>query len=114
MVSQSKLVKGLMVKCTWPKIKRPEKQLDNEKEWFHITTIREIKILKKLDHKKIVRLKEIVTSTSTEKDEQNSQEGGKFKGGIYMVFEYMDHDLIGLSDRPRLLQFPKLREQLIH
>lgn len=24
----------------------------------------------------------------------------KYKGGIYMVFEYMDHDLTGLADRP--------------
>ncbi|XP_062099575.1 cyclin-dependent kinase C-1-like [Humulus lupulus] len=77
-------------------------RMDNEKEGFPITAIREIKILKKLDHENIVKLKEIVTSTSTEKDEQNSQEGGKFKGGIYMVFEYMDHDLTGLSDRPGL------------
>ena len=27
-------------------------------------------------------------------------EGNKYKGSIYMVFEYMDHDLTGLSDRP--------------
>lgn len=27
-------------------------------------------------------------------------EGNKYKGGIYMVFEYMDHDLTGLADRP--------------
>ena len=27
-------------------------------------------------------------------------EGSKYKGSIYMVFEYMDHDLTGLSDRP--------------
>ena len=25
-----------------------------------------------------------------------------YKGSIYMVFEYMDHDLTGLSDRPGL------------
>ena len=29
-------------------------------------------------------------------------DGNKFKGGIYMVFEYMDHDLTGLADRPGL------------
>jgi len=27
-------------------------------------------------------------------------DANKFKGSIYMVFEYMDHDLTGLSDRP--------------
>jgi len=27
-------------------------------------------------------------------------DGNKYKGSIYMVFEYMDHDLTGLADRP--------------
>jgi len=61
-------------------------RMDNEKEGFPITAIREIKILKSLDHKNVIKLKEIVTS--------------KNKGSIYMVFEYMDHDLTGLADRP--------------
>lgn len=29
-------------------------------------------------------------------------ENNKYKGSIYMVFEYMDHDLTGLADRPGL------------
>ena len=37
-------------------------RMDNEKEGFPITAIREIKILKVLNHKNVVRLKEIVTS----------------------------------------------------
>ncbi|GMN33783.1 hypothetical protein TIFTF001_004344 [Ficus carica] len=79
-------------------------RMDNEKEGFPITAIREIKILKKLDHENVIKLKEIVTSSENEKDEQNNQvtESNKFKGGIYMVFEYMDHDLTGLADRPGL------------
>lgn len=41
-------------------------RMDNEKkEGFPITAIREIKILKKLHHKNVVRLKEIVTSKGT-------------------------------------------------
>ncbi|CAI5484422.1 unnamed protein product [Closterium sp. Yama58-4] len=67
-------------------------RMDNEKEGFPITAIREIKILKKLKHENIVNLKEIVTS--------KAEESNKYKGSIYMVFEYMDHDLTGLSDRP--------------
>ncbi|KAK6138267.1 hypothetical protein DH2020_028014 [Rehmannia glutinosa] len=65
-------------------------RMDNEREGFPITAIREIKILKKLHHENVIKLKEIVTST----------DGNKYRGGIYMVFEYMDHDLTGLADRP--------------
>mmetsp|Transcript_20699 Transcript_20699/g.61713 ORF Transcript_20699/g.61713 Transcript_20699/m.61713 type:complete len:353 (-) Transcript_20699:708-1766(-) len=65
-------------------------RMDNEKEGFPITAIREIKILKVLNHKNIVRLHEIVTS-----DASDYNHG---KGSIYMVMEYCDHDLTGLSD----------------
>ncbi|XP_078441073.1 cyclin-dependent kinase C-2-like isoform X2 [Wolffia australiana] len=75
-------------------------RMDNEREGFPITAIREIKILKKLHHDNIIRLKEIVTSPGPEKDEHGKLDGNKYKGSIYMVFEYMDHDLTGLSDRP--------------
>ncbi|KAJ4980056.1 hypothetical protein NE237_010836 [Protea cynaroides] len=75
-------------------------RMDNEREGFPITAIREIKILKKLHHDNVIKLKEIVTSPGPEKDEQGRPDGNKYKGGIYMVFEYMDHDLTGLSDRP--------------
>lgn len=75
-------------------------RMDNEKEGFPITAIREIKILKKLHHENVIKLKEIVTSPGPEKDEQGRPDGNKYKGGIYMVFEYMDHDLTGLADRP--------------
>ncbi|KAF8719882.1 hypothetical protein HU200_024643 [Digitaria exilis] len=76
-------------------------RMDNEREGFPITAIREIKILKKLHHQNVINLKEIVTSPGLERDEQGKHiEGYKYKGSIYMVFEYMDHDLTGLSDRP--------------
>ena len=41
---------------------KPETAQDNEKEGFPITAIREIKILKNLAHKNVVKLKEIVVS----------------------------------------------------
>lgn len=75
-------------------------RMDNEREGFPITAIREIKILKKLQHDNVIKLKEIVTSPGPEKDEKGKTDGNKYKGSIYMVFEYMDHDLTGLSDRP--------------
>ncbi|XP_057830855.1 cyclin-dependent kinase C-2 isoform X2 [Cryptomeria japonica] len=75
-------------------------RMDNEREGFPITAIREIKILKKLKHDNVIKLKEIVTSPGPENDEQGNSDGNKYNGSIYMVFEYMDHDLTGLSDRP--------------
>ncbi|KAH9317744.1 hypothetical protein KI387_019513 [Taxus chinensis] len=75
-------------------------RMDNEREGFPITAIREIKILKKLKHDNVIKLKEIVTSPGPENDEQGISDGNKYNGSIYMVFEYMDHDLTGLSDRP--------------
>ena len=60
-------------------------KLEGEREGFPITAIREIKILKSLNHDNVINMKEIVTS--------------KNKSSIYMVFEYMDHDLTGLAGR---------------
>ncbi|KAM7277466.1 hypothetical protein ACFE04_019332 [Oxalis oulophora] len=77
-------------------------RMDNEREGFPITAIREIKILKKLHHDNVINLKEIVTSPGRDQDDQGKQDGNKYKGGIYMVFDYMDHDLTGLADRPGL------------
>lgn len=97
-------------------------RMDNEKEGFPITAIREIKILKSLDHKNVIRLKEIVTSKVSfvssyslvfcthellrvfihtgSSDLLQAHASNQNKGSIYMVFEYMDHDLTGLADRP--------------
>jgi len=65
-------------------------RMDNEKEGFPITAIREIKILKILNHKNVVRLKEIVTSKGSDYNQG--------KGSIYMVMEFLEHDLTGLTD----------------
>ncbi|KAM9332095.1 cyclin-dependent kinase 13 [Pholidichthys leucotaenia] len=67
-------------------------RLDNEKEGFPITAIREIKILRQLNHKSIINMKEIVTDKEDALDFKND------KGAFYLVFEYMDHDLMGLLE----------------
>ncbi|KAL6198972.1 hypothetical protein ACLB2K_028760 [Fragaria x ananassa] len=67
-----------------------------EKEGFPLTAIREIKILNKLLHENIIKLKEIVTSPVR----SPSVDDGDMTD-IYMVFEYMDHDLTGLAKRAR-------------
>ncbi|KAK9678605.1 hypothetical protein RND81_11G222400 [Saponaria officinalis] len=63
---------------------------EDDKEGFPITAVREIKILTKLHHENVIRLKEVVTS----------DDKSKYCGNVYLVFEYMDHDLTGLSERP--------------
>lgn len=40
-------------------------RMDNEKEGFPITAVREIKLLKTLHHENVIRLKEIVRSKGT-------------------------------------------------
>lgn len=67
-------------------------RLENEKEGFPITAVREIKILKQLNHENIVNLKEIVT------DKSNVLGFKKDKGAFYLVFEFLDHDLMGLLE----------------
>lgn len=65
-------------------------RLENEREGFPITAVREIKILRQLRHENIVNLCEIVT------DKDNPADFKKDKGAFFLVFDYMDHDLYGL------------------
>ena len=51
-------------------------RLDNEKEGFPITAIREIKILRQLNHRSVVNMKEIVT------DKQDALDFKKDKGWL--------------------------------
>lgn len=68
-------------------------RMDQEKEGFPVTAIRELKMLRSLRHENIVNLKEIVTGQNRNRARRNKHE-------IYMVFEYVDHDLTGLMDTP--------------
>lgn len=49
---------------------------------------REIQILRRLDHPNVMKLEGIVTS--------------RMSCNLYLVFEYMEHDLTGLVARPDL------------
>ncbi|KAI0037132.1 kinase-like domain-containing protein, partial [Vararia minispora EC-137] len=71
--------------------------MHNEKEGMPVTALREIKILKALKHKNIIELLDMFVVHSTGKDEPLS---------VYMVFPYMDHDLAGLLENPRVSLSP--------
>lgn len=66
-------------------------RLENEKEGFPITAVREIQILRQLAHKNIVNLKEIVMDARAINEIRNDT-------SFYLVFEYCDHDLFGILD----------------
>ncbi|KAJ7068303.1 Pkinase-domain-containing protein [Mycena amicta] len=55
-------------------------RMESEKEGFPVTAMREIKLLQSLRHENVVRLFEMMVSN----------------GSVYMVFEYMEHDLTGI------------------
>ncbi|CAM9431990.1 unnamed protein product [Ascophyllum nodosum] len=67
-----------------------------------LTAIREMKILTELSHPSMVRLLEIVTSVGEEDDEDDEKDtprtDRKRRGSLYIVLEYLEHDLAGLLD----------------
>eukprot|EP00485_Elphidium_margaritaceum_P014973 CAMPEP_0202726930 /NCGR_PEP_ID=MMETSP1385-20130828/184861_1 /ASSEMBLY_ACC=CAM_ASM_000861 /TAXON_ID=933848 /ORGANISM="Elphidium margaritaceum" /LENGTH=765 /DNA_ID=CAMNT_0049393159 /DNA_START=51 /DNA_END=2348 /DNA_ORIENTATION=- len=85
--------------------------MQNEKalfDGFHITAIREIKILKSLHHTNIIKLHDVICDREnimqTYEDAINANKTSKNKSSAssarsmqtYMIFEYMEHDLSGL------------------
>ena len=62
--------------------------MENEKEGFPITALREIKILQLLRHENIVNLIEICRTRATA--------ANKHKSTFYLVFDFAEHDLAGL------------------
>lgn len=76
--------------------------MDLEKEGFPITALREIMILKNLKHPNIVNLIEIVSTKSNDKS----------RGNVYLVFEYMNHDLSGILKTDIKLHSPTIKSIL--
>lgn len=62
--------------------------MDNEKEGFPITALREIKILQLLKHENVVNLIEICRT--------KANQSNKYRSTFYLVFDFCDHDLAGL------------------
>lgn len=84
-----------------PHLPRAEIYPNTSISQFPLTAIREIKLLKTLHHENIVNLKEIVTGQGSNYDAHHD-DPRKRTESIYMVFEYMDHDLTGLMDTPSI------------
>ncbi|KAG2013621.1 CMGC/MAPK protein kinase, variant 2 [Coprinopsis cinerea AmutBmut pab1-1] len=55
-------------------------RMETERDGFPVTAMREIKLLQSLKHPNVVQLYEMMVSN----------------GSVFMVFEYMDHDLTGI------------------
>mmetsp|Transcript_6291 Transcript_6291/g.20033 ORF Transcript_6291/g.20033 Transcript_6291/m.20033 type:complete len:746 (+) Transcript_6291:165-2402(+) len=72
--------------------------LKNEKEGFPVTAVREIKLLRALNHPNIVRLRDIACSEANEHTRN--------LGSVMMVFEYCEYDLEALLDDQRVVLSP--------
>lgn len=93
------------------------KQLLNHsaKEGFPITAMREITILKQLDHNNILKIIDMIYE---EPKVSNPQEMIHQRGSFYTVSPYMSSDLVGLLENPNIkLDLPQIKclmKQLLH
>ncbi|RKO93082.1 kinase-like domain-containing protein, partial [Blyttiomyces helicus] len=71
--------------------------MHNEKEGIPITALREIKILKALKHPNVINLIEMSYQKGKGCDPSQRE-----RGSVYMVFPYMEHDLNGLLENPKV------------
>ncbi|EPE09661.1 cmgc cdk protein kinase [Ophiostoma piceae UAMH 11346] len=82
--------------------------MHNEKDGFPITALREIKLLKLLNHKNVLKLEDMAVEHS-----QKSTDKRK-RPIMYMVMPYMDHDLSGLLDNPSVqFDIPQIKCYLL-
>ncbi|XP_003424012.1 cyclin-dependent kinase 9 isoform X2 [Nasonia vitripennis] len=84
--------------------------MDNEKEGFPITALREIRILQLLKNENIVNLIEICRT----KANQNN----KYRSTFYLIFDFCEHDLAGLLSNVNvkfsLGEIKKVMQQLLN
>jgi serine/threonine protein kinase len=87
----------------------------NEVQGLPVTTIREIKVLKAINHRNVVGLREVIVTNEMEMGDVDDDVDADGVGGgdkaagpvpmdfscgcIYLVLEYVEHDLTGLLDR---------------
>ncbi|XP_055956608.1 cyclin-dependent kinase 9-like isoform X2 [Patella vulgata] len=84
--------------------------MENEKEGFPITALREIKILQLLKHENVVNLIEICRTKASPYN--------RYKSTFYLIFEFCEHDLAGLLSninvKFKLSEIKKVMSQLLN
>lgn len=84
--------------------------MDNEKEGFPITALREIKILQLLKHENVVNLIEMCRTRPCANN--------RYRSTFYLVFEFCEHDLAGLLSNVNvkfsLGEIKKVMQQLLN
>ena len=84
--------------------------MENEKEGFPITALREIRILQLLRHENIVNLIEICRTKASHYN--------RYKSTFYLVFDFCEHDLAGLLSNVNvkfsLGEIKKVMQQLLN
>jgi CTD kinase subunit alpha len=88
-------------------------RMEGEKDGFPITSMREIKLLQGLHQENVMRLIEMMVSKGFFSCPV-PVDLLKRAGSVYMVFEYMDHDLTGLLAHPDLRFSPANIKSLNH
>lgn len=80
--------------------------LENEREGFPITALREIRILQQVNHDNIVNLIEVCHTKPTKFNRE--------RGTCFLVFEFCEHDLAGLLTQVRftLQEIKKIMQML--
>jgi len=84
--------------------------MDNEKEGFPITALREIRILQLLKNENVVNLIEICRTKASS--------ANQYKATFYLVFDFCEHDLAGLLSNVNVKFSPgeikKIMQQLLN
>uniref|UniRef100_A0A096M328 Cyclin-dependent kinase 9 (CDC2-related kinase) n=1 Tax=Poecilia formosa TaxID=48698 RepID=A0A096M328_POEFO len=94
--------------------------MENEKEGFPITALREIKILQLLKHENVVNLIEICRTKELSRFRVfgPATQFNRYKGSIYLVFDFCEHDLAGLLSNANvkftLAEIKKVMQMLLN